>query len=77
MNVSLRVTGYDKSTEALALVHPVPEDIVPEAQSLAHVEPGDDGLGVYPLDHYAAMTLALRIDKPMNADIYDWFLEPA
>ena len=77
MNVSLRVTGYDKSTEALTLEHPVPDAVVFEAQTLAHVDPSDDGWGSYPLEPSAAITLGLRMDWTLNVDAYDWFLEPA
>ena len=76
MSVSLRVTGYDKLTEALVLEHPVPESAVSEAQSLAHVDLSDDGWGSYPLEPKAAVKLGVRMDWTLDVDAYDWFLEP-
>ena len=77
MNVLLRVTGYDKRTERLSVEHALPADAVAEARDLAHVGVDDDGLGAYPLESPAVLTIGLRIDRALNVDLYDWFLEPA
>ena len=76
MNDCLRVTGYDKVSERLTIQHEVPAAVVSEARHLAEVGSDDDGLGIYPLDVAAALKLGLRMDRTLNVDLYDWFLEP-
>ncbi len=77
MNVSLRVTGYDKQTERLSVEHALPADAVAEARELAHVGADDDGWGAYLLEPPAAAAIGLRINRALNVKFYDWFLEPA
>ena len=77
MNVLHEVTGYDKRTERLSVEHPVPEGQSVSVRNLAQLTPEDDGVGGYPLDSAAAVSIGLQIDRPLDADLYDWFLEPA
>ena len=77
MNVSLRVAGYDKQTERLSVEHELPSYAVDEARELAQIGADDDGLGAYPLAPAAAVILGLKIDHPLNVNLYDWFVEPA
>jgi len=72
-----RITGYEKRTERLEIEHDVPPERLNEIRQLAHVPPEDSGaVGAYPLDPHAAGLVALKLDKPLNVDAYDWFLEP-
>ncbi len=77
MNVLLRVAGYDKQTECLSVEHKLPAYAIAEARDLAHIADDDDGFGAYPLAPAAAITLGLKIDYPLNVNLYDWFVEPA
>ena len=77
MNVLHKVTGYDKRTERLSVEHLVPEGQSEIVRNLAHLTPEDDGIGCYPLDPAAAVSIGMQIDWPLDIARYDWFLEPA
>lgn len=77
MNAIHRITGYDKRSERLEIEHDIPPDRLPDMRQLANVPPEDeDAIGVYPLDADAVRKVALKLDKPLNIEAYDWFLEP-
>jgi hypothetical protein len=77
MNAVHRITGYDKRSERLALEYAIPDERLSEVRELARVPREDaDAAGSYPLDPEAASIVGLKIDKPLNVDAYDWFLEP-
>ena len=77
MSLPLQVSGYDKQTERLEVCHPVPPELAEAARALAHVDPLDDGEGAYPLDVAATIALSVRMDGCLNAELFDWVLEPA
>ena len=77
MNVLHKVAGYDKRTERLSVEHRVPEGQSESVRNLAQLTAEDDGIGCYALDSAAAVSIGLQIDRPLDADLYDWFLEPA
>lgn len=82
MSRSVRVTsyeiaGYDKQTERLQVRHRLSTSLVVAARDIAGVDENDDGVGSYPLEPSAAVALGLRMNQPLNPDLYDWFLEPA
>ena len=72
-----KVAGYDKRTELLVVEHSVPSDRFDRVRALARLSPDDDGVGCYPLDDTAAVSVGLSIDRPLDPNLYDWFLEPA
>ena len=77
MTVVHRMTGYDKRTERLEIEHDIPAERFSDVRALAHVPIEDeDAAGSYPLDASAARQLGWTLDKPVNLDLYDWFVEP-
>ena len=77
MNVLHKVAGYDKGTERLSVEHSVPDSHSESVRNLARLTPDDDGIGCYPLDPAAAVSIGMQIDRPLDTARYDWFLEPA
>jgi hypothetical protein len=77
MNALHKITGYAKRTERLDRALDIPSDRLSDVMSLANVSPIDEGaLGSYPLDAVAVHQISLKLGTALNADAFDWFLEP-
>lgn len=77
MNVSHRLTGYDKVTELLVFAHDIPRERDRAAREIAHVPATDaDAVGGYPLRSSEARAVARLIGTTINVDRYDWCYEP-
>ena len=77
MNAVHRLTGYDKRSERLERSHDIPAERLAEALALARVLPSDEhAYGSYPLDAEAIRKLSTTLNRPLNGELYDWFLEP-
>jgi transposase len=70
------LVGYDRITEHLTEEYVVPEDILPEAKTLAHVPADDpDVVLCYPLTSAATRDLAGRLKAGVDTARRDYFLE--
>jgi hypothetical protein len=77
MSAVHRITGYEKRSERLEIEHDIPPERLNEIRQLARVPAdGAGAFGAYPLDSDMARMVGLKLDKPLNVDAYDWFLEP-
>lgn len=77
MAVVHRVTGFDKSTEALGCELDVPEGLVLAARRIAEApDLWQDAGGAFPLNEQAVQAVGAMLKTPLNVDRYDWFLEP-
>jgi len=77
MSVIHRITGYNKRTDRLEVEYGIPQDRFTEIREVARIPSHDtDAAGSYPLDAEAARAIAWKIDKTINLDGYDCFLEP-
>jgi hypothetical protein len=78
MSGSVKLTGYDKRTEFMAVEFDVPSEAVKYAREIANVPETDPGiLGAYPLSFDQAVLIAraaLDRDVP-DLSVYDFFLE--
>jgi hypothetical protein len=70
------VTGYDRKAERLVTSYEVPERRVPSVKRIAGVKTSDDGLGSYPLTPAQVAEIAIVMERPIEQDDNDFFLEP-
>jgi hypothetical protein len=77
MSAFHKITGYEKRTERLERALDVPADRLADVLAIARVPPADtEALGSYPLDATAIHLVGLKLGTALNADAYDWYLEP-
>jgi hypothetical protein len=72
-----RLTGYDRRTELLASECDIPIEDIARVREIARVGPDDpDVIGSYLLDRQQAERIARLLGAEIDADRYDFFLEP-
>ena len=77
MTVTLKIMGYDKRSERLAVEFDVPSTCVPAVIEATRALPGQtDDFGSIPLDHETVAAIGRHLNRPIHSDYYDWFLEP-
>jgi len=75
-NVTHRLVGYDRSTEAVAVEYEIPERFLDFAKGVAGVGSDDpDAVMCYQLSPSEARDLAGTIDAPIDTDRLDFFME--
>lgn len=77
MNVTHRITGYDKRTERRELEFDIPDDRLDQIYELARVPATQkENFGSFLLDKKAAWKIASHLDITLNIENYDWYFEP-
>jgi hypothetical protein len=77
MSAIHKITGYEKRTERLERALDVPADRLGDVLAILRVPAADKrALGSYPLDANAIRLVGLKLGTALNADAYDWYLEP-
>jgi hypothetical protein len=76
MNIVYKVVGYDRKTERQAAKIDIPPKLVGFVRGIAGIAPDDESMADCPLDKNQARDIAGVIDKQIDAEKYDYFLEP-
>ena len=76
MTVVYKLVGYDRKTERATVKIDIPPKHVNFAKEVARIAAEDDSMADYPLDRDQARDIAGVLGKPIDADSYDYFLEP-
>jgi len=76
MNIVYKLVGYDRKTERQAVKIDIPPKGIGCARGIAGIAPDDESMVDCPLDKNQARDIAGVIGKPIDAEKYDYFLEP-
>jgi len=76
MNIVYKLVGYDRETERQAIKIDIPPKHVGSVRGIAGIARDDESMADCPLDENQARAIAGVIDKPIDAEKYDYFLEP-
>lgn len=72
-----QLTGYDRETELLAVEYDVPSHQLVKVKKMAGVSDDDpEAVGSYPLRRDQASGIAKLLGIDIDADKFDFFLEP-
>ena len=76
MSVVYKLIGYDRKTERQSVKIDIPPKHVDFAKKVAGIAPDDESMADYPLNKNQARDIAGVIGKSIDAENYDYFLEP-
>jgi hypothetical protein len=76
MNIVYKLVGYDRETERQLVKIDIPPKHVASARGIAGIARDDESMADCPLDKNQARDIAGIIDRPVDAEKYDYFLEP-
>jgi hypothetical protein len=72
-----QLTGYDRETELLAVEYDIPNHHLARIKRIAEVSAEDpEAVGSYPLRRDQASDIAKLLGIDIDADRFDFFLEP-
>ncbi len=77
MSMSHRIVGYDRRTERMEAIHPLPDRSWRYVKVIAKIGPDDPtGLYAYPLDSQQARQVFEHVEARPDLERFDYFLEP-